>query len=683
MPDTIKIIVVKIPHQSLGFQYNMASSGQLLVTDIDPTSLVADTRLGTGMEILSVNGIGLEGKPFEESVRILEGARGCICITVRDPPVVTTTVRDPKTLAVNTTVPVAGNPAGPSAVPRNNPSNLNNSDLLDQAHDAAHDMAFQWIRSTFREICYQLWKDHWNVEHVVDPAQQQTPQDNDRNTTTTTHCRLHLTADMVQQAQSTCQRVADRWCERLQALGHMEVSHWIQQVVREEGPTLFFVEDDDREEDVASGNIGHETGKRKRSSVTKGTTVRSRGRQQQDGGVQGEEKTEERATSDGEEGSEHGIENTTTSNGITFPTKTCAMAAIRQLRRPNIPGNQDDGTTQHHKDYPNDEQYVLDQLNAMGMAGKTHWPFDWDIVKNAALQIPQRLHFKQTSEYKKNFQLELVPKSELENMNDNHDTTNANDADSDAETLLVANVDRTSAISVDHPDMPPPPAAQPTSSAALAAERMLLAYQRSRQAATRSSDGRDAPWKKQKLDELEFVNDVPRPPAINVDSFDIHWAADNVSEDIGCPELDACLHPETPSMVPHTLLGALKTAGHIHHTMQMPEDFKERDIKDMGDRQHKRKFQTSFRERLGPHQIEKDPKEHNVRTKVKRTLALKANKNDTVTTNSPVERWWDLDLGECVLDLETGEEAEADGNGVRLRRLYAFSTLEITLLENE
>ena len=469
----------------------------------------------------------------------------------------------------------------------------------------------------------------------------------------------------------------------------MEVSHWIQEVVREEGPTLFFVEDDDKdtEEDIGSG--GHTTGKRKRSSSTKESTLRSRGGQQQrqqDDGDQGGEGTEEPATAVGAEGGGNGITNTPTYNGTTFPRRTCAMAAIRQLRRPNIPGSQEDDTAHQHKDYPNDEQYVLDQLNAMGMAGKTHWPFDWDIVKNAASKIPERLHFKQTSEYKKNFQLELVPKSELENQNKDENTTNANNADSDDETLLVTNIHRASTTSVDHPEMPPPPATKQTSSAAREAERMLLSYQRSRQMATKSSDGRDTPWKKQKLDDLEFINDVPRPPATNVDGFDIHWAADKVSEEISCPELDACLHPEQPlaAAVPHTLLGALKTAGHIHHTMQMPEDFRKRDIEDMDDRQHKRKFQTSFRERLGPHQIEKDPKEHKVRTKIKRTLALKVNKNDTAnsTTESPVERWWDLDLGECVLDLETGEEI-SDGSGARSRRLFAFSTLEIILLDIE
>ena len=63
---------------------------------------------------------------------------------------------------------------------RNNKGNSNNSYLLlEQAHDAAHYMTLQWIRSTFREICYQLWKDHWKVEHVVvaDPLPTPTPSE--------------------------------------------------------------------------------------------------------------------------------------------------------------------------------------------------------------------------------------------------------------------------------------------------------------------------------------------------------------------------------------------------------------------------------------------------------------------------------------------------------------------------
>jgi len=403
--------------------------------------------------------------------------------------------------------------------------------------------------------------------------------------------------------------------------------------------------------------------------------------------------------------------------------------------------------------HPDAEQYVCDQLNIMGTmaAGSTYWPFDWEIIQRAAQQIPQRLHQKTIWVHEKHdFNVQLIPKStqaEQQQQTQQQDITSSScvhqedaannnssnsDNESDDETLLASNVQPRSSIvqtattatatatatPVDHPTMPPPPLGGAvnsnknknvvSSSLPDETEQLLQILKRKNSLrGDRRSDNyhhHQHHQKRQKLDELYDADEMPRPacpPAL--ETRNIPWNS-YVSQQMANPELDALVEldpDETTSTTTTTtttsednprgtLLGALKILGHVHHVLQMPEDYSPHELESMDDKQCRKKFQLSFRERLGPHQLEKDPKEHNVKTRIKHCLAPLARPGPVIsgstrdrlgiTTNDTVQHWWDMDLGECIFDLASDREKTDDGKQA-VRRLYAFSSVECFLLD--
>lgn len=628
--------------------------------------------------------------------------------------------------------------------------------VLDDAHRAAEHMALQWIRSTFREVCYQLWKDHWKVEHVENENGDDEDEDSDDSvnstpkakintpkTRTTSSCRLHLTADMITKAQLTCQRVADKWSQRLEALGHKEFSRWIQQVVTLEGPTLFYVEDHTDTVKSSSSSLkrmGMMNSNNGQSSSTATNTS-----------------AEATAEDDDDEDEEDDAQPEAESSESTT-AMTCPLAAMKNLKRPRP--HPSDTTTNENKDDDDDddddddnnnnktneddneeeidphilnERYVIDQLNEMGIRGETYWPFDWDIIQRAARQLPARLYSRTPGEYN-SYQVELVPKNKKDTTTT---TTNENDNDNDSdnnddETLVATNNTQNNQgtqIVVDHPDMPPPPMVVTNEGVTGDAADALILRLKSKHASRGVGKGSGqwaSPYRFLKLENVEGLGDVPRPPCPDTPDGSMKIVFDAAAKkEIAGPELDACLQQDNSAAAaatatenkappPHTLLGSLKLIGHQHYARQVPEDFKPDELEEWSDKACRRRFQVSVKERLGRHQLQKDPKELKVNTRIKRTwsMTMPTNPDGSTTTavtvgggsasnpinifidqkaNYPpppiVHRWIDMDLGECVLDLETAEEEDDDDYVAvkeKSRRLYAFSAIEVILLdENE
>lgn len=491
-------------------------------------------------------------------------------------------------------------------------STIRQSSILDQANTAAHHITLPWIRSVFRELCYQVWKDHWKVDHVV-------TEEGDSGSNT--HCRLHMTVEMIAQAQAICQRVAAKWSQRVQATGHVEVARWILGVCQREMSTFFAEDDEEDVEDLAL-----------LSPVAAHT--------QEDAEEDEEEDEVDQELLQARKESLKHLGTLTTLRALELPLGE----ALTQAQQ---------------------EQYVIDQLDEMGHSGKTDWPYDWEEIQEATRRMQEKakkMYGHVSSEHGEVLKLKLVPKSSVQQPvkekedGDNNTPQQETNGDNgqDPQPYRYPNKDDGSKWT----------------------ELMVAKYKQRGHFLKRKAQekliAKASKKKKTKTGPVVPPMDPPRPPNA-MDETGIPWNH-QVREELVDPALDACLHPpeddesSSADAIPHTLLGAIKTLGHVHHFHQFPLDHVDQ-VHTMTDRAQKVKFTRSAVERTGVHQMEKVVTANKVRSKIKTTLKANGQASD-------LERWWDLDLGECLLDLQ--EEEDGDG-----RKLYAFASLEIALRDED
>jgi len=658
-------------------------------------------------------------------------------------------------------------------------------DLMEDAHHAAEYMSKKWIRSVFRELCYQLWKDTWKVEHIESNDNDDDNNDDQEQAENSTQqqqqqqqiCRLHLTADMITQAQAKCQTVANHWCKGLQTMGHGDVADWIQYVVQQEGPVSFFVNedeiDDENDEDYndkTNDTMKSSSRKERAPAATEDENVASPKdqngqRQTDDASIFTASTTHSNSGTPGKEPS------------LLPKATTCALTTLRQLKLPESM----DGDGEEEMTLQQRQQYVIDQLDALGRShtnneeeedggvdignARTYWPFDWETVDQTFQAYAQRQQStnsqSSTHHNLSNYQVQLVPKQALattttdtaaiSNNGDGQDqslSTEQNTADSENrgdsdENDSNNNQEEQTAAQVTQVQ-------GTTTSSSEWTDEMLVNFRRkgpwrnSKLASTFASDpDSNDPFPgttghNHKRRKLTDACGSPRP-AFSQGHVQIPWDK-TVSEEISSPSLDRYLHPEEKhddtkrddddiskdksnesenedenNSTPHTLLGAVKPLGHVHFAMQIPVDFPNVLEEDLPAGHIWRRYRYAQNERLGSHRIEKDERGLKVRSNVKRTLQSivpKSNKeakakasevNAVVDGDDDYYHWLDFDLGECLLDLQVrggndgndvddtdADEEQSRSKGERgvkrsvpARRLYAFSSLEVTLLDED
>jgi hypothetical protein len=137
--------------------------------------------------------------------------------------------------------------------------------------------------------------------------------------------------DAVLRAQAACDKVADRWKDRLHSKGFHNAAMWIDLVVENGRETLFYNQSPVRQRrpsSKANNNI------RQEESIIPGTLT----------------------------------------------TLGCLWSV--QCPQPENTMEEPDPAT------------VIEQLDAWGHAGHTDWPHDWSLVKKLVQDIPQRLYYK-------------------------------------------------------------------------------------------------------------------------------------------------------------------------------------------------------------------------------------------------------------------------------------------------
>jgi hypothetical protein len=121
-------------------------------------------------------------------------------------------------------------------------------------------------------------------------------------------------------------------------------------------------------------------------------------------------------------------------------------------------------------------------------------------------------------------------------------------------------------------------------------------------------------------------------------------------------------HPEEESAIElHSVLGALKDVGSFHQYLQHR---KREDLEEMSDKKKRREERKCRKQRLFPHEMEKEDRESKrAVTKVMRTI------------DSSNQHWMELDMGECLMEV-----VDPDSNQ---KKLCAFSSLEMALKDED
>lgn len=626
---------------------------------------------------------------------------------------------------------------------------MNDPQLLQDARDAAQHMVVKWIRSVFRELSYQLLKDLWKVEHVDkndDSAEKEEEGEKETTATTTpsTVCRLHITTDMLDQVQYKCQQVANRWCQKLRTQGHYETTDWIQHVVVQEGPSVFFTpENDDTpllREAVASG-VDDEA-----------PTLRQLQREEETMTNSEEEREEEEEEHDDGGGDDDTVSKPNAGNDDEIHTKTSTTSTQQQeasqtttediscTAAPDSSERQQIAITdfvcipslsavdvraqQYYQASENDHRSRIEQLDQMMTARQNSSndadQYYWNVIQRATANIPERCHEKRNNFQPQQaagsaglFQLQLVPAEQQQNEEDKED-------EDPTTTIIMEDDNNENNERSDDND-------EDGTSALLSKQMKQIVERKRKRMPGQRQYGADGQWtqppssaqhhnkKVARAKDHDFIHDIPRPAATYAE-WKESW--NKISKEIATLYHDELMtymhvdddHDDNNTKLPNnTLLGALKPVGQIHCSIQGPYDDPEIATSTMDLNYHsttltpserrrlRRRLTKARKERLGHHQEEKDVKDPRARwSKVLRTAQLSSSISNTTTTalasstavaeeekegDESKEYWWDLDVGECLLELE--EQEEGDDGGSKRRILCAFSSLEIMLLDQD
>lgn len=221
-------------------------------------------------------------------------------------------------------------PSASSTLPFSDP------ELFQEAAKAAESQYSAWIRSTLREVAVQAIKKSLTVNH-------------DRN-------QLILSEVAWIQVEAMCKKVASRWSEKLEQIGHKAVAARIREIVEQEGPSLFAPD--------TSSSSSTATAASSEQSLT--------------------------------------LPATDSASAPLLPnpaTSITAYSRLRQLGRRNVLAASRQPVLSADK--------AARYLQQAGHQNLTDWPYDWKIIDEAVAQVPARLHNRTTVDA----DVTLIPKS--------------------------------------------------------------------------------------------------------------------------------------------------------------------------------------------------------------------------------------------------------------------------------
>jgi hypothetical protein len=473
--------------------------------------------------------------------------------------------------------------------------------LLEEAEEAAKEMACEWIRRTLHEVFLQALQQTWKVRPDADSSTM----------------RVELNNDDYADCHDSVNQVALAWRGKLQQSKHEQVALWVDQVLESSRDNLWTKPQErttrlnpfphSRANDYLNSDQDNST------DISETTTP-----------------TTQRASK--------------SNDFLQIPyTKLRALGKKQGLRSEYLPPEQ-----------------AIERVQSMGRSGQTYWPLDWNLIDQAAAEIPKKLYSENKTISKNDYQ--VIPKSlwekqqqQRQNATIEPDQSNRRDSESCSQNESCAS--QAASLVIDDSSK----AVEWSRSGALT---FILDRKRRNQVGGTSNENiRGVKRAKVRPEE------IPRSPS---DFGGRRYHPLEITAELSYKErknLEEYIHKDssTPQLEPPSVVfGALKKVGHLHHFLQQEYDLQvqnHRGDEALTDRQVRMRLRKGIKERLGFHQLEKNHDPKTYRSKVLRTC----------DRDDETQKRLDLDLGNVLVELPVGDK----------KRLFAFSSLEVKLRDED
>jgi hypothetical protein len=576
------------------------------------------------------------------------------------------------------------------------------SDFLDQAEAAAKEKIKVWIKQVLRESFLQALRKAWTLQSATNnetnlrnslstsEEDDKNNNDNDNDNYEDPEYQVELSMAGVNACFLLVERVSKAWQTKLRQEQHERVAEWVMEVYQQGKSTLWVTLTDDNNSNNRNNNSSSREGgtaqqqqqphsnENKEDSTTTSNVEAAEESQRSLSIGDDDERSEQRLagtinnnphhTSNNDNNDEDDLSSSTnTTKRNTKRNHPWVYNKLRSLGRKT----ELDSSSLSVPD-------ALNEIKDFTSKNSTYWPLDNSIIDQESIKMSQRMRARDrhgagggsssgggrdgSSYTKKTVKFKVVPKSFT-----TLPTTTQNDGQQKStiiETLLLARKKKNSKE----------PSLQPS---------------RKR---TRMVEHKEIPRV-----PFDFLTTSNGNPAIEL-SFDekkelnkLLVLNNNNEEDEGSNSNDSSETGKTipTSTKPETtlgLFGGLQHVGQTSHFLQNPSEINNnnnnnivfmanRDDGNTGNNNKilRRKQKISVQERLDPNRLQQ-------RTDVGTPKKSKSKFLRTENWFDNQKKYFDLDLGWCLLEITVDDEK---GGGNQQKRLCAFSSMEICLDDND
>jgi hypothetical protein len=431
--------------------------------------------------------------------------------------------------------------------------------LLEEAEQAAKEMACEWIRKTLHEVFLQALQQTWKVRRGADSSTM----------------RVELNTDDYADCHDFVNQVALAWREKLQQSKHEQVALWVDQVLESSRDSLW-------------------------TKPQQGTTRRSPS-------IPARASQPTVDLNNSEDNPEAISETTTPTNQSTNKSNDFLQIPYTKLRA--LGQKQRLGS-----EYLPPEQ-AIELVQKMGRSGQTYWPLDWNLIDQTAAKIPKKLYSENKKISTNDYQ--VIPKSLWEKQQQQlrqEETTEPDDSNESSQNESSAS--QAASLVIDDSSK----AVEWSRSGALT---LMLDRKRRILVKDTSKKEIRGGVKRAKVKLQEEISRLPsdfggrryHPMEITAE---LSYKERKYLEEYIHKEEDSTPHIDPPQVV----FGALKKVGHLHHSRQLEYDNQLQNYRGdeaLTDRQVRMRLRKGIKERLGFHQLEKNHDPRTYKSKVLRT----------------------------------------------------------------
>ena len=603
------------------------------------------------------------------------------------------------------------------------------SDFLDQAEAAAKETIKVWIKQVLRESFLQALRKAWTLQSTTcannqtnlrnsllssseedDSNNNKNDNDNDNDNNTDPEYQVELSMAGVNACFLLVERVSKAWQTKLRQEQHERVAEWVMEVYQQGKSTLWVTLTDDNNNNNINNNNNNNSSSSSSSSRECGTAQQ----QQQQQPYINENKEDLTTTSNVE-----AAEETQRSLSIEDDDERSEQRLVGTIN--NIPhhtsnndNNNDEDDLSSSTNTKRNHPWVYNKLRSLGRKSEldysslsvpdalneikdftskyiTYWPLDNNIIDQESIKMSQRMRARDRhgagggggsssgggnrdgSSYttKKTVKFKVVPKSFTSIPTT---TTQKDDQQKSTiiETLLLARKKKNST----YPSLQPP----------RKRKRMVEHKEIPRVPFDFSTTSNGNPAIELSFDEKKELNKLLVLNNNNNNNEKEDEGSNNNNNNNDSSENSKAIPTSTKPEITLGLFGGLQHVGQTSHFLQNPSEINNnsnnnmvfmanRDDSNTGNNNKilRRKQKVSIQERIDPNRLQQ-------RTDVGTPKKSKSKFLRTENWFDNQKKYFDLDLGWCLLEITVDDEK---GGGNQQKRLCAFSSMEICLDDND